>query len=82
MLRWLATAAILALLAIDLGLPYTPLGRGGPEALERADVAGVTVRVGDPMPDLALRTLDGQPLSLSQFRGHPLLVTFERSVDW
>jgi hypothetical protein len=34
------------------------------------------------VPDLALRTLEGAPLSLAEFRGHPLLVTFERSVDW
>jgi hypothetical protein len=81
-LRWLATAGIVALLALDVLLPYTPLGRRGPEARQRADVAGVAVRVGAPVPDLALRTLDGEPLSLADFRGHPLLVTFERSVDW
>ena len=82
MLRWLATAAIAALLALDVFIPSTPLGRRGPEALPRADVAGVTVRVGAPAPELALRTLEGAPLSLAEFRGHPLLVTFERSVDW
>ena len=82
MLRWLATAAIVALIALDVVLPRTPLGRRGPEMRQRADVAGVTVRVGEPAPDLALRTLEGAPLSLAQFRGHPLLVTFERSVDW
>jgi cytochrome oxidase Cu insertion factor (SCO1/SenC/PrrC family) len=82
MLRWLATAVIVALLALDAALPYTPLGRRGPEAQLRADVTGVAVRVGAPAPDLALRTLDGRPLPLADFRGHPLLVTFERSVDW
>jgi hypothetical protein len=45
-------------------------------------VAGVTVTVGAPAPELDLRTLEGAPLSLAEFRGHPLLVTFERSVDW
>ncbi len=82
MLRWLATAVIVALLALDIWIPHTPLGRRGPEAQMRADVAGVAVRVGSLAPDLALRTLDGRPLSLADFRGHPLLVTFERSVDW
>ena len=48
----------------------------------RSDVAIAGVSVGAPAPDLALRTLEGQPLSLAEFRGHPLLVTFERSVDW
>jgi cytochrome oxidase Cu insertion factor (SCO1/SenC/PrrC family) len=82
MLRWLATAVITALLVLDLFLPQTPLGRRGPEAVVRADVAGVAVELGAPMPDLALRTLEGAPLSLADFRGHPMLVTFERSVDW
>lgn len=82
MLRWLATAVIVALLALDVWIPHTPLGRRGPEAQLRADVAGVAVHLGAPSPDLALRTLDGHPLSLASFRGHPLLVTFERSVDW
>ena len=82
MLRWLATAVIAALLALDVGLPYTALGRRGPEARVREDVAPTGVRIGAPAPDLTLRTLDGQPLSLADFRGHPLLVTFERSVDW
>jgi cytochrome oxidase Cu insertion factor (SCO1/SenC/PrrC family) len=82
MLRWLATAVIALLLALDVALPYTPLGRRGPEAQVRSDVAIVDVRVGAPVPDLTLRTLEGQPLSLAEFRGHPLLVTFERSVDW
>jgi len=81
-LRWLATAAIAALLVLDVVLPHTSLGRRGPEALQRADVAGVTVQVGAPAPDVSLRTLEGAPLSLARFRGHPLLVTFERSVDW
>jgi cytochrome oxidase Cu insertion factor (SCO1/SenC/PrrC family) len=82
LLRWLATAVIALLFALDLGLPYTPLGRRGPEALVRSDVAITGVSVGAPAPDLELRTLEGQPLSLAEFRGHPLLVTFERSVDW
>jgi hypothetical protein len=82
MLRWLATVGIALLLVLDVALPYTELGRRGSEAQVRSDVAIVDVRVGAPAPDLALRTLEGEPLSLAEFRGHPLLVTFERSVDW
>lgn len=82
MLRWLATAAILGLLALDLWLPRTPLGRRGPEPRVRADVAGVAVRQGERLPELGLLDLHGRPLALADFRGHPLLVTFERSVDW
>lgn len=39
--------------------------------------AGVAMaQVGDQAPDLSLRTLDGRPQRLSQFRGRPLLVNF------
>ena len=82
MLRWLATLVILALLALDLALPITAIGRRGHDAVGKADVEGAWARVGAPLPDLALETLSGASLSLADFRGHPLIVTFERSVDW
>lgn len=80
--RWLATAAIVALLALAVFIPNTPLGRRGAEAVVRADVAGAVGALGQRLPDLSLRGLDGRPLDLADFRGHPLLLTFERSVDW
>jgi cytochrome oxidase Cu insertion factor (SCO1/SenC/PrrC family) len=82
MLRWLATASILGLLVLDFALPATPLGRRGNEAAARAEVPTGFARIGVPLPDLALLDLSGEPLDLADFRGHPLLVTFERSVDW
>lgn len=82
MLRWVATLAIAALLLLDVALPYTAVGRRGDEARLRADVEGAWDRVGAPLPELALRDLDGHPVRIADFRGHPLLVTFERSVDW
>ncbi len=82
MQRWLATAAIGALLLLDLALPSTSLGRRGTEALLRADVPGAIGRVGETLPDFTLPDLDGTPVRLADFRGHPVLVTFERSVDW
>ena len=39
-------------------------------------------RVGDSLPNLAFTGLDGQTLHLHALRGHPVLLTFERSVDW
>jgi hypothetical protein len=50
--------------------------------LVRADVAGAVGEPGERLPELALESLDGEPIVLADFRGHPLLVTFERSVDW
>jgi cytochrome oxidase Cu insertion factor (SCO1/SenC/PrrC family) len=82
MLRWLATAAIGLLLVLDVMLPWTPLGRRGREAAARADVPAAVTRVGDALPDLALMDLDGRTLHLHALRGHPVLLTFERSVDW
>lgn len=82
MMRWVATIGIALLVALDLALPSTGLGRRGPEALVRSDVSGIVGEVGASLPALALLDLDGKPLPLADFRGHPLLITFERSVDW
>ncbi len=82
MLRWLATAAIGLLLVLDTVLPSTPLGRRGREAAARTDVPAAVTRVGDSLPDLAFTDLDGRTLHLHALRGHPVLLTFERSVDW
>jgi cytochrome oxidase Cu insertion factor (SCO1/SenC/PrrC family) len=82
MLRWLATAAILLLLALDAALPSTSVGRRGTEAQVRADVESASVRVGEKLPDFELRDIDGTPLRLADLRGHRVLITFERSVDW
>lgn len=82
MLRWLATLAIAALLALDLLIPKTSLGRRGTEAAARADVPSAVASVGDAFPEFTLPDLQGRSVSLSDFRGRRVLLTFERSVDW
>ena len=82
MLRLLASVAIAALLVLDLALPYTSLGRRGTEIGARIDEEAAFHTVGSPLPALALRDLDGQRVTLDQFLGHRVLLTFERSVDW
>ena len=82
MLRWLATAAIAALLLLDLMLPSLDIGRRGSEAAVRSDVPHAVGRVGERLPDFTLPDLDDTPVRLSDLRGRPVLVTFERSVDW
>ena len=73
---------IALLLLLTAFVPQTDIGRRGTEAKVRADVEGAVGALGERLPPLSLETLDGRPLALADFRGHPLLVTFERSVDW
>jgi hypothetical protein len=81
--RWLATLGILVLLALDLLLPRLPIARQGAEVgRRRADAPGAVGRVGEELPDLTLRDLEGRPLRIADLRGHRVLLTFERSLDW
>ena len=82
MLRWLATLAIAALLLLTALLPSTSIGRRGVEAELRADIPHAVGAVGERLPDFTLPDLEGTPVRLADFRGHPVLLTFERSVDW
>ena len=80
--RVLASIAIVGLLALDLALPRLAIFRSGGEIEARADAPDAVVAVGEPMPDFVLPDLDGVAVSLSDWRGHRVLLTFERSVDW
>ena len=82
MLRWLSTLGIAALLALAIFVPNTDLGQRGAEAVVRADVEDAVGALGERLPDFELVSLEGKPIKVSDFRGHPLLITFERSVDW
>jgi cytochrome oxidase Cu insertion factor (SCO1/SenC/PrrC family) len=82
MWRVLATLGIVALLALDLALPAVPGMQRGREAVARSEVPGAAGRVGERLPDFTLPDLDGVPVTLSDLRGHRVLLTFERSVDW
>ena len=82
MMRWVATVAIALLFLLNLALPATDIGRRGTETQVRADAEGAVGIVGQPLPELALRDLEGQVVRLADLRGHPVLLIFERSVDW
>ncbi|MBW2396230.1 MAG: hypothetical protein JRG95_18410 [Deltaproteobacteria bacterium] len=82
MLRWLATIVILGLMVLAFFLPDTSLGRRGSEAGTRAEAPDSFELLGKPFPELALLDLDGKPISWESLRGHRVLVTLERSVDW
>ncbi len=80
--RWIATILIGLLLALDVALPNTPIGRRGSEAQPRLDAPEAFAAVGQPMPDFAMRDLDGNPVRLRDYRGKRLILTLERSLDW
>jgi cytochrome oxidase Cu insertion factor (SCO1/SenC/PrrC family) len=82
MARWLATFALAALLALDLLLPHLPFARRGTERVVRAHVPAASEWIGLELPDFAFEDLDGRPAHTVDLRGHPLLLVFERSVDW
>jgi hypothetical protein len=81
MMRWIGSVLIGLLLLLDLVLPQTGIGRRGAEASVRAE-AGAGVPLGTALRGLELRELDGRPFDLASLRGHRVLLTFERSVDW
>jgi hypothetical protein len=83
MLRGLATAAIVLLLGLNLWLPNLDLGRRGAESRVRADIDGAVGSVGQRLPELRFLDLDdGSVLRLADLRGHLVVLTFERSIDW
>jgi len=82
MLRWLGTLAIALLFALNVTLPNTAIGRRGNETRVRHEARGVAEQVGHPLSDFTLEDIDGEPVRLSDLRGHRVLLTFERSVDW
>jgi cytochrome oxidase Cu insertion factor (SCO1/SenC/PrrC family) len=81
-LRIVATVAIGLLLVLDIALPRTGMGRRGSEHRVRADVASAVGQVGEPLPAFSLVDLQGEAMSSDDLRGHRVLLTFERSVDW
>ncbi len=80
--RGLATLGIALLVLLTLALPYTGIGRRGSEDRTRLDAHSPALAIGGRLPELGLQDLAGRALRLEEFRGQPLLVTFERSVDW
>jgi hypothetical protein len=82
MIRWLVTAVLVALFALNLWMPDTALGRRGTEAEVRTHVPASSSWLGQPLPKLAFEDLDGRVVTTADLLGHPLLLIFERSVDW
>lgn len=81
-MRWLATAAIALLFALNAALPHTALGRRGNEGRVRAHVAAASRLVGEPLPALEFEDGTSRAARLGDLHGRPILLVFERSVDW
>lgn len=82
MMRWTGSVVIGLLLVIALALPWTSVGRRGSDGKVRSDIDGAVGTVGETLPHIDLLDLDGEPLRFEDLRGHRVLLTFERSVDW
>jgi hypothetical protein len=81
-MKWLATFVLVALFALNLWMPSSSLGRRGTERTVREQVPAVAALVGQPLPALRFEDLDGRAVGTADLLGHPLLLVFERSVDW
>ncbi len=53
---------------------------GGLAAYLIAQSSAQTARAGRPAPDFTLRLLNGQSVTLSSLRGHPILISFWHST--
>lgn len=81
-MRWLATLAIALLFVLNAALPYTPLGVRHNERAVRAVVPAAAKLVGQALPALAFEDGEGRAVRLGDLIGRPILLVFERSVDW
>ncbi len=82
MTRWLATVVIAALFALNAYLPHSALGRRGSERSVRAHVAAAATLLGRPLPALEFEDGAGRVVRLGDLTERPVLLIFERSVDW
>jgi cytochrome oxidase Cu insertion factor (SCO1/SenC/PrrC family) len=81
-MRWLATVLIAALFALNAYLPHSALARRGNERTVRAHVQATARLVGQPLPALEFEDGTGRAVRLGDLLGRPILLVFERSVDW
>jgi cytochrome oxidase Cu insertion factor (SCO1/SenC/PrrC family) len=80
-LRGLASLILFALFALNMVLPTSSFSHRGSENKIRADVAS-QLAIGQQLPPLELVGFDGRTYTREDLRGHRVLLTFERSVDW
>ena len=80
-LRGLASLVIGGLLALNFLLPSVDGMARGPENAVRSDLVS-ELAIGQSLPSLELKDLQGRTYTREDLLGHRVLLTFERSVDW
>jgi cytochrome oxidase Cu insertion factor (SCO1/SenC/PrrC family) len=77
--KWIATAVCVLLLLVDA----TMARNFHPSSVVRHDIASGVGEIGGRLPDFTLPDINGNQVTLSQFYGKkPVLLTFDRSLDW
>ncbi len=76
--RWMLTSLVVGGVFLVLWYVATQAGEGMPLGLAQSagHPSGVGPNVGKVAPDFTLMDLDGQPVSLSDFRGRPVMINF------
>jgi len=77
--RWVGTAICLLLLFVDA----TMARNFHASSMVKHDIAGAVGEIGGRLPDFSLPDINGNQVTLSHFYGKgPILLTFDRSLDW
>ena len=77
--KWIGSAICVLLLWVDATMARN--FHGSP--VVKSDIKSAVGEVGGRLPDFTLPDIDGNQVTLSQFYGKgPVLLTFDRSLDW
>jgi cytochrome oxidase Cu insertion factor (SCO1/SenC/PrrC family) len=77
--KWVGTAICLLLLFADA----TMARNFHPGSVVRQDISTAVGQIGGQLPDFTLPDMNGNQVTLSHFYGKgPILLTFDRSLDW
>lgn len=77
--KWIGSAMCVLLLLVDATMARNFHG----SRVVKSDIKGAVGEVGGRLPDFTLLDIDGNQVTLGQFYGKgPVLLTFDRSLDW
>ncbi len=77
--KWIGTAICVLLLLVDV----TMARNFHPSSVVKQDIPGAVGQIGGRLPDFTLADINGNQVTLSHFYGRgPILLTFDRSLDW
>ena len=77
--KWIGTVACVLLLFVDA----TMARNFHPSSVVKHDVPTAAGEIGGQLPDFTLPDINDNPVTLSHFYGKgPILLTFDRSLDW